>query len=273
LSFKFDIFGRNKTRQTFVYDTKFGCMCESLFRLYISYGHFKRPTSIMKYTLILFGLTVLIGACSTTKHSDYTMSYLDSRLESKNLVDSLSQIGIDTILLYHKKHGYHREYFVFWVDKSELQLRNINSTGILEIADWNRNGFYRDKRIFDFYLKHKNTIDTDKLEEDNIKVIGTDTFKTYISHYPYVDINITIGKDIKTYHLPNGVNSNLDNTAFHFARLIESTIYNLEQTTYWKQAEKKFKYYPKKYDPTKEKWQNWRQEKIRNGEIWDDNYH
>jgi hypothetical protein len=200
------------------------------------------------------------------------MAYLDSRLESKNFVDSLKRNGIDTILLYHKKHGYHREYFVFWLDKSELQLRNIKSTGIFEITNWNRNGFYRDKKIFDFYIKHKNTIDTDKLEEYNVRIEGTDTFRIYVSHYPYVDINIFIGKETKIYHLPNGINSNLDNTTFHLARLIESTIYNLEQTG-WKEAEKKFKYYPKNYDPTKEKWKEWRLEKIRNGEIWDDYYH
>jgi len=201
------------------------------------------------------------------------MPYLDSRIESKNFVDSLKNNGIDTILLYHKKHGYAREYFVFWLDNSELQLRNIRSTGILEIADWNRNGFYRDKKIFDFYQKHKTIIDNDKLEEAILEINGNDTVKLYFSHYPYVDINITIGQETTTYHLPNGINSALDNTVFHFARLIESTIYNLEETGHWKEAERKFKYYPRKYDPTKDKWENWRREKINNGEIWEDYYH
>jgi len=227
----------------------------------------------MKHTLILAIFTILIGGCSTTKHSRYLMPYLDTRLESKNFVDSLKQNGIDTILLYHKKHGFTREYFLLWLDKSELQIRIIGSTGILEIADWHGNGFYRDKRIFDFYLRHKNSIDSDKLEEDNIKIVGNDTFRVSVSHYPYVDINITIGGETKTYHLPNGINSRLDNTAFHFARLIESTIYNLGQSVHWREAEKKYKYYPKNYNPTKKKWQDWQLEKIRNGVIWDDYYH
>jgi hypothetical protein len=227
----------------------------------------------MKSIKILAILTILIGACSTKKNSRYLMSYLDARLESKNFVDSLKKNGIDTLLLYHKKHGFSREYFVLWLDKSELQIRNISSTGILEIADWHGNGFYRDKRIFDFYAKHKNTIDTDKLEEDNIEIVGKDTFRVSFSHYPYVDISITIRQETKTYHLPNGTNSKLDNTAFHFARLIESTIYNLGQSTRWKEAEKKHMYYPKNYNPTKRKWQNWELKKNRSGEIWDDYYH
>lgn len=200
------------------------------------------------------------------------MPYLDSRTESKNFVDSLKQSGIDTVLLYHKKQGNLREYFVFWLDKSEPQLRKINSTGIFEIADRNRNGLYRDKRIFQFYSKHKASIDTAKLD-DNITVVGTDTSWVHESHYPYVDIKITVGKNEKAYHLPYGINSKLDNSIFHFARLIESKIYNLEKTTGWKQAEKPLKHYPKNYDPTKEKWQNWRRDKINSGEIWDDNYH
>lgn len=227
----------------------------------------------MKILIQFIILTFLTLGCSLSRPSQYLMPYLDSRIESKNFVDSLKNNGIDTILLYHKKHGYAREYFVFWLDNSELQLRNIRSTGILEIADWNRNGFYRDKKIFDFYQKHKTIIDNDKLEEAILEINGNDTVKLYFSHYPYVDINITIGQETTTYHLPNGINSALDNTVFHFARLIESTIYNLEETGHWKEAERKFKYYPRKYDPTKDKWENWRREKINNGEIWEDYYH
>jgi len=220
-------------------------------------------------------LTTLLGACSTNKYSRsrYLMPYLDARIESKNFVDSLKRNGIDTILLYHKKHGFSREYFLLWLDKYELQIRNISSTGILEIADWHGNGFYRDKRIFDYYITHKNTIDADKLEKVNIKIEGTDTFRISMSHYPYVDINITIGQETKTYHLPNGINSSLDNTVFHFARLIESTIYNLGNSVGWKEAEKKYKYFPKHYDPTKRRWQTWESERIGNGEIWNDYYH
>jgi 5-hydroxyisourate hydrolase-like protein (transthyretin family) len=189
------------------------------------------------------------------------MPYLDSRLESKNFIDSLNQIGIDTVLLYHKKHGNFREYFIFWLNKAELQVRKVNSTGIFEIGDWNFNGFYRDKNIFTFYTVNKDKIDSDKIEEVNW------------SHYPYVDISVTIAKTNKQYHLPFGINSPSDNTTYHYARLIESTIYNLENSSYWKQAEKKLKYFPKNYDPTKEKWENWKREKINSGEIWDDYYH
>jgi hypothetical protein len=226
-------------------------------------------------SVVLIVLTnVIITSCSTRRHSNYVMPYIDSRLESNNFVDSLKQNGIDTILLYHKKHGYFREYFVFWLDKSVLQLRKINATGIFEIANLNQNGFYRDKRIFSFYLKNHETIDSDKVEKEVIVIVGTDTLlKSLPSHYPYVDIKIIIGKTIKEFHLPYGINSELDNSVFHFARLIESTIYNLELSTYWKEAEKRIKYYPKNYDPKKEKWEKWRQEKINNGEIWDDYFH
>lgn len=228
----------------------------------------------MKLIVILFAiLTILTASCSATKPSRYLMPYLDPRLEAKNFVDSLKHSGIDTILLYHKKHGFSREYFLLWPDKSELQIRNIHSTGILKIADWQRNGFYRDKKIFNFYLQHKSTIDTDKLVVENFEIVGADTVKVLDSHYPYVEINITIGQETKTYHLTNGINSNLDNTVFHFARLIESTIYNLGRSVRWTEAEKKYKYYPKNYNPTKAKWQNWRLRKITNGEIWSDNYH
>ena len=200
------------------------------------------------------------------------MSYLDSRLEAKSFVDSLKKFGIDTVLTYHKKHGYSREYFIFWVTKSELQLRKINSTVIFEIGDWSFNSFYRGNRIFTFYINHQTEIKTADLFEtmvfkknDSITLIAA-----LPSHYPYVDIDITIDTSRCSLHLPYGVNSDLDNSAFHLVRLIESTIYNLENTSYWSEAERKIKLYPKRYDPQKKKWQNWERE---NGKIWDDYYH
>jgi hypothetical protein len=226
----------------------------------------------MKYAIV-FGLSMFVLACSTTNNHKYRMAYLDSIKESSIYVDSLKQVGIDTILLYHKKHGFYREYFVFWLHNSKLNLRKINELGITEIAEWNRNGYYKDKRIFEFYIKNSNIIETDKLREDNIKIIGTDTFYYEISHYPYIDIEITIGETTKSYHMPYGIRSKFDNQAFHFARLIESTIYNLEQTSHWKQAEKRFKYYPKNFNPYKKRWQKWEQKRIDNGEIWVDYYH
>ena len=197
------------------------------------------------------------------------MPYLDPRIESNNFVDSLKNNGIDTILLYHKKQGYTKEYFVLWLDNSELQLRNISSRAIVEIADWNKIEVYRFKKIFDYYIQHKNTIDNDQLYEENFIIEGADTIKIFVSNHTFVDIDITIGKESKKYELVFALYKNVDNTAFQFAQLIDSTI-NIEQSTRWKVAEKKFKYYPKNYDPTKKKWQDWKLEKIRNGEIRED---
>ncbi len=229
----------------------------------------------MRFLLTVFIMIFILVSCKTSKHSKYIIPYLDSRLESKNFVDSLKKIGTDTILVYHKKHGFFREYFILWLSKSELQLRKVNSTGIFEIGDWSRNGSYRDSRIFNFYIHHESEIKTDLLYET--RVIKKNDSVTFIeglpSHYPYVDIEITIDTTTGSYHLPYGVNSNLDNSAFHLARLIESTIYNLENSSYWRQAERKIKFYPRRYDPTKEKWQNWERSKINNGEIWDDYFH
>ncbi|WP_188466610.1 hypothetical protein [Marivirga lumbricoides] len=56
------------------------------------------------------------------------------------------------------------------------------------------------------------------------------------------------------FHLPNGIQSSENSSPYQFARLIESTLFNIESGTYWKQAEKKMKYYPKNYELNKQKW-------------------
>lgn len=227
----------------------------------------------MKQVLILAISAILLSSCITAKHGRYLIPYLDARLESKHFVDSLKRNGIDTILLYHKKHGYSREYFILWLENSVLQIRNISSTGIIQIGDWQSNALYRNKRLFEFYVANKNRIDTDRLENVRTIIKGADTFRISFSHYPYVDIAVTLGQETKTYHLPYGISSSLDNSVFHFARLIESTIYNLGHNTSWKEAEKKYKYYPRNYDPNKKRWRKWQQKKERNGDIWEDFYH
>ena len=231
----------------------------------------------MKFLSVAFIAIFILVSCSTSKHTRYVMPYLDARLETKNFVDSLKKSGTDTILVYQKKHGSFREYFIFWLSGSELQLRKINSTGVFEIGEWSMNGFYRDNRIFNYYLNHEREIKTDELYKFEIiktsDSANTLSFWGLPSHYPYVDIDITIDTTTGSYHLPYGVNSNLDNAAFHLARLIESTIYNLENSSHWRQAERKIKWYPKNYDPRKRKWQNWERVKISNGEIWEDYYH
>ena len=212
---------------------------------------------------LLLLLVLFVTSCVSTKYrTRYLLPYLDSRKESKLFVDSLIKIGIDTILLYHKKHGYNREYYLFWLDKSDLQLRKINSFAITKIDDYSGlNGFYRDDKIFDFYFKHKKNIDTDSNQDPT----------SY--HYPYVDIIVTIGNESRNYHLPDGINSDSDNTTYHWARLIEGKIYNLSNSVKWKEAEKKYKNYPIKFDRKKKKWQEWEMRKMSNGEIFEDYYH
>ena len=203
------------------------------------------------------------------------MPYLDSRVEAGKFKDSLKKICIDTLLVYHKKHGSSRDYYIFWFSKSELQIRKINATGVFEIGDFSMSGLYRDCRIFSFYAKHKREIDSSELTETFISYTsdGRMLLSSVGSHYPYVDIEVNMAGNTGEYHLPYGSNSGLDNSAFHFVRLIESVIYNVETQSYWKEAEKKMKYFPKRYDPKKEKWQKWELNKLKDGDIWDDYYH
>lgn len=230
--------------------------------------------STIKHTLLIVLVFACIGACSIPKQSRDLLPYLNIIEASSQYIDSLSLSGVDTILLYHKKHGYDREYFVLWLEKSELQIRNIRKTGILEISDCHTNGYYRDIRIFDFYQKHKKQIENDSIDF-RIRHIkeGEVIYQELPSHYPYVEIFMIVGKETKKYHLPYGINYSSDNVSYHLARLIESTIYNLIENCNWIEAEKKFRYYPKRFNPEKEKWQDWKRIKIRDGEIWDDSYH
>ncbi|MBX2905426.1 MAG: hypothetical protein KF744_05270 [Taibaiella sp.] len=230
---------------------------------------------IMRFLLLILSVFIFL-ACSASKNRKYPMPYLDSRIETERFVDSLRKAGIDTILAYHKKHGYStRQHFVFWIAKSELQLRNINSMGIFEINNWDMLGFYRNQRIFTFYIDHKDEMRRDiNSKTEVVQVNDSVTLLSGLpSHYPYVDIDVFIDTVVGSHHLPFAIESNLDNCSFHFARLIESIIYNLEKSSYWSEAERKLKYYPKRYDPTQEKWQKWELDKISRGEIWDDYYH
>lgn len=210
----------------------------------------------------LIGLTFLISlGCSVHRQSKQPMPYLNSIEESKAFSDSLRTNGIDKILVYHKKHGMSlRNYYIFWID-NELQLRKINEHGIFKPNSWEVIGYYRDDRLFEFFQKNQRKLNQDTIPELNW------------SHYPYSDIQMAYNDSVTDFHLPDGIHSSENSSPYQFARLIESTLFNIEQGTYWQQAEKKMKFFPKKYDPTKEKWQNWRSDKIREGVIWDDYYH
>ncbi len=200
-------------------------------------------------------------SCSIQRQQRYPMPYLNSIEESKAFSDSLLTSGIDKIIVYHKKHGmYLREYYIFWMD-NDLHLRKINQNGIFKPNSWEMIGFYREDRLFDFFQKNEKQLNQDTTPELNWY------------HYPYSDIQVVNNDSVTNFHLPNGIQSSENSSPYQFARLIESTLFNIESGSYWEQAEKKMKYYPKNYDPDKQKWQIWEQEKIRDGEIWDDYYH
>ena len=209
----------------------------------------------------ILGITILVlASCSLQKTYKYPMPYLNSIEESKSFTDSLRKCGIDKIIVYHKKHGMSlRQYYIFWID-TDLQLRNINANGIFK-PNWEMIGFYRNARLFEFFQVNRLQLHLDSIPESNR------------SHYPYSDIQVFYSDSTSNFHLPYGIQSTEDLSPYHFARLIESTLFNIERRGYWQQAEKKLKYYPKNYDPQKQKWQLWKLRKIRNGEIWDDYYH
>lgn len=189
------------------------------------------------------------------------MQYLNSIEESKTFSDSLRANGIDKVIVYNKKHGFSlREYYIFWFD-TELHLRRINAEGIFKPNSWEMIGFYRNYRLFEYFKKNQRTLKQGSIPELNW------------SHYPYSNIQVVCNDSVTDLHLPMGIQSIENSSPYHFARLIESTLFNIEQGTYWAQAEKKMKFYPKRYDPNKEKWQNWKRDKISSGEIWDDYYH
>lgn len=200
--------------------------------------------------------TSIFLSCSTTQHHKYLMPYLDSKLESKHFVDSLILSGKDTIMVYYIGQSVY-EYYIFWFDKSELQIRKVEAYGIFEIADWTFGGLYRDRRIFKFFTANKAKIYTDTID------------KSDLFQYHYVNIELIFDTTYQIFHLPHGVHSKYDNTIYHFARLIESTIFNIEHSSGWKQAEKKVKYFPRNYDPNKKKWQKWREEKTKEGKVYD----
>ena len=189
------------------------------------------------------------------------MLYLNSIEESKAFSDSLRTKGIDKIIVYHKKHGFSlREYYIFWFD-TDLHLRRINGEGVFKPNSYEMIGFYRNDRLFEYFKDNQRTLNQASIPELNW------------SHYPYSDIKVVYNDSVTNLHLPMSIQSQENSTPYHFARLIESTLFNFEQRTYWAQAEKKMKFYPKKYDPTKEKWQDWERDKIRDGKIWDDYFH
>ncbi|QNR24543.1 hypothetical protein [Croceimicrobium hydrocarbonivorans] len=210
----------------------------------------------MRFT---FGILILVlTGCSLQRQHNYPMPYLNSIEESKRFTDSLRSSGIDQIIVYHKKHGMSpRDYFIFWFD-TDLHLRQINATGIFKLNSWEMIGFYRGDGLFNFFKDNQIRMSQDSIPEDTW------------SHYPYSDIEVILQDSVTSLHLPNGIQSSENSGPYQFARLIESTLFNIERKTIWVPAEKKMKYYPKNYDPNKLKWQEWRLEKISKGEIWDD---
>lgn len=202
----------------------------------------------------------LLG-CSVERHHRYPMPYLNSIKESEKFTDSLQEIGVERILVYHKKHGMsQRNFYIFWKGE-ELEIRLINANGVFKPNSWDMIGFYRDDRLFEFFQKYEVQLYKDSISNSNWL------------HYPYVDIKIVINDSVSKIYLPNGINSSENTPPYQFARLIESTLFNIEHGTYWQEAEKKMKYFPKHYDPTKEKWQNWEREKIDEGDLWNDYFH
>ncbi len=138
-------------------------------------------------------------------------------------------------------------YYIFW-EEEELELRLINENGIFKPNTWDMIGMYRDNRLFEFYQKNKAQLFRDSIPESNWL------------HYPYVDIQIIINDSAVKLHLPNGINSSENSMPYQLARLIESTLFNVEQGSSWEQAEKKMKYFPKNHDRLKK---NGRTEKLK----------
>ncbi|AEV33112.1 hypothetical protein [Owenweeksia hongkongensis] len=146
--------------------------------------------------------------------------------ESKTFTDSLIANGVDTILVYHKQHGmYLRSYYIFWKGE-QLEVRLINENGIFNLNSWDMVGLYRNERLFEFYQKHEKELNQSTIPEASI------------SHYPYVDIAVIIDPKLLELHLPWGVISSFDSSPYQFARLIESILFNIEQSTYWEKDEK-----------------------------------
>lgn len=199
--------------------------------------------------LIYFTFFIQLFSCKTSSHN-YLLPYIDVLTETEKFVDSLKKNNVDTILVYQKKYCFHRNCYVLWQKNDSINLRNISRYNISKIKYNSVCDYSRNTKVFSFYLKNKDEIDNSILE-NNIVIKGKDTIRYYISHYPYSEIKIYINNFQKTYHLPDGIYSDLDNNAFHYARLIESVIFNITKDSYWIEAEKKDKYYPKGFNRSK----------------------
>ncbi len=133
----------------------------------------------MKYVLYVILLLILSISCETSRKT-FLAHHLDQKVEARKFVDSLTSIGIDSIIIYSDAcsgciPGTLNPIFTFWVEMGETYV-----TKFTEISNYNT------IKPTDFSLEF--FIDNaEKIESDSIVAPAFG-----LLHYHYESVNIII---------------------------------------------------------------------------------